>query len=101
MRRTVLTLLLLAPLPVQASSNNHSPDQLCHLRGSWAATVMSARQAGIPLSSQLHLENAPGAGTRDEILAAYEHPRFSTAPMQQRAVEDYRNEVELRCFKNQ
>lgn len=101
MRRTVLTILLLALLPAQASSNNHSPDQICHLRGSWAATIMSARQAGLPLSGQLHLEKAPGAGTRDEILAAYEHPRFSTTPMQQRAVEDYRNEVELRCFKNQ
>jgi uncharacterized membrane protein len=63
--------------------------------------VMSAQQAGLPLSGQLHVEKAPGAGTRDEILAAYEHPRFSTATMQQRAIEDYRNELELRCFKNQ
>ena len=99
MRRTVLTMLLLAPLPAQATSNNHNPDQICHLRGSWAAVVMSARQAGLSLSGHLHLEKAPGAGTRDEILAAYEHPRFST--MQQRAIEDYRNEVELRCFQNQ
>lgn len=98
MLRVFIALAILLPTSALAAKKTPTPDQLCRLKGSWASVVMRARQMGMPLSKQIEMSaNAPG-GSRDAVIAAYKYPRYSTLEMQGKAVEDFRNEVELKCF---
>jgi len=70
----------------------------CRRYEEFAETLMQGRQAGVPMSTAL--------GTTDNellnhlVVSAYEKPRYGTENMQQREVEDFRNEVYLECIKN-
>ncbi|MBF9050624.1 hypothetical protein GTA62_14780 [Roseobacter sp. HKCCD9010] len=83
-------------------------DALCAGLGSLAATIMTQRQNQTPISTLIQAlegsspseDNAPPwhEMTRAMILEAYETPYFHTEEMQQRAVANFQNEIELACF---
>jgi len=94
----IATVLLASP----ASSQNLSPQDACTVFGELAASVMTARQNGVPLSRVLGVMEQEGDTNdllREIIMGAYEKMRFATPSNQQRAVDDYRNEVETTCFR--
>jgi hypothetical protein len=70
----------------------------CRKYEGFAETLMQGRQAGIPMST------AMGSGENELlnhlVVSAYEKPRYGTDQMQQREVEDFKNEVYLQCIKN-
>lgn len=80
--------------------------QLCTIMGDTAEAIMRHRQSGAAMSV---LMNAlAGADTVDEgsrdagrrmVIMAYEQPRYSTDRNQRRAIADFRNDVEVACFR--
>jgi hypothetical protein len=93
--------MIMLTVPAMAAAKKPTPEQLCKLTGSWAQVVMRGRQLGMPISQNLNFANAPGAprNSKAVVMSAYEVPRYSTQEMQQTAVEDFRNDVELACYK--
>ena len=77
-----------------------TPDQLCRIEGSLAAVVMRMRQTGARMSDLIEqIKVAPG-GSRELVLKAYKYPRYSTHSMQDQAVKNFQNEIELGCFSS-
>lgn len=99
MRQIIIVMVALMPLSAQAASKGPTPDQMCELAGSWAGVVMRARQLGHPMSRQIEMMASAPGGSRAGVIAAYEIPRFSSPGMQEKAVQDFRNEIELDCYK--
>lgn len=74
---------------------------ICRAMGDMAEGIMDARQTGVPMSDVMGLPGAPGPMAdlwRATTIAAYDTPRYHTDRSQTRAVEDFRNEVEVRCY---
>lgn len=63
-----------------------------------AEQIMSAHQAGVPLTELMELlsENRLGQLMTRE---AYSRPRHSTPAVQQRAIEDFRDRMALLCYE--
>lgn len=76
----------------------------CESFGQLAEELMTARQLGLPMSRVL---DVAGAAWGDEdtgllyalVEGAYAEPRYTVPENQRRAVQDYRNEVELACYQ--
>lgn len=92
MKYLILALLFAAPV--------HADTQLekCGLIGQFAEAAMELRQGGVPLSTALEPfeDFEPGQAI---IKLAYDTPRFHSRSSVQRAVEDFRNDVERVCFE--
>ena len=79
------------------------PVAACEGLGQLAEELMVARQMGIPMSRVMEVAEAAW-GDEDVALLhalveqAYLIPRFETPEYQQRAIADYRNDVELACY---
>ncbi len=59
---------------------------------------MTNRQLGGSMADAIEVAN--GDETLESIvISAYEVPRYGTERMQQRQIEDYKNEVYLTCAK--
>ena len=74
---------------------------LCTTLGEFAGSIMESRQVGIPLSKMLEAVAEGGKDTlsRSLILAAYDTPRYNGATYRQRAIDEFRNDIEIRCYK--
>lgn len=75
-------------------------DQLCAVKGALAGVVMQMRQMGGEMSEQMNTIPKLAGGSREMVVKAYNYPRYSTSNMQRKAVEDFRNEIELECFNH-
>ncbi|MER9624023.1 hypothetical protein NKI98_21760 [Mesorhizobium sp. M0222] len=81
-----------------------STDEACAQMAGAAESVMKARQNGIALQKVLEVANNPQYasgkdGFRAIIMMAYGKPRFNTEENKQRAIDDFRDEVQLYCMK--
>lgn len=77
-------------------------DELCRTMGELAYTIMRNRQAEVPLSTMLGSKTGntwSDEATRRMVMAAFEEPSYQNPAMQQRAMQKFRNEVELECYK--
>jgi len=70
----------------------------CRSFADFAEVLMQGRQSGVSMTT------AMGEGESELIsqlvVRAYEKPRYSTAEMQRKEVEDFKNDVYLECVKN-
>lgn len=75
--------------------------KLCDLTALTAETIMRKRQAGVPMQKMMGVTADEPSGSVGEILviAAYDSPRYHTKEMQERSIEDFRDEAYLRCVK--
>ena len=76
-----------------------SDDEFCAEQADMAEIVMKARQAGVPMSKLLAIGAPAPNPYRYLIISAYELPRMSYEPNQQKMVEDFRNDYHILCFK--
>lgn len=81
----------------------------CPAFGNFARAVMDSRQAEVPLSKTLGIHEkmnkkndvltpALKAYMRRIIMAAYKKPSFQSPANQQRAIDEFVNEVEVGCY---
>lgn len=70
--------------------------ELCSHVESLAKQTMEARQAGVPISKMLELEQAPFS--KNMILAAFHYPISKAEADKKQAVDDFSNYFYLRCY---
>jgi hypothetical protein len=87
---TAATILITTTAPLAAETDP------CEQLGQVAATVMEARQAGVPLSTVMDIMDSDLGQAL--ALDAYNQPRYRVEENQLRAIEDFRNEVERVCY---
>ncbi|MGB3348298.1 MAG: hypothetical protein WBA85_05985 [Brucella anthropi] len=103
MQRTILiSLFSLSAMVTNAMAGpNADNDAVCKAIGGLAATIMKHRQKNTPISDLMDLETDASLSkiSRALILKAYEEPAYLTDKAQTRAVDTFRNDAELQCFK--
>lgn len=94
--------LLAAPLQANAEA---TLDELCKVIGSGSEAIMTGRQNGVPLSDMMapitKMDQADPLTIfmRDATMTAYEEPHWSTEKSQAKAIQDFRSEMELKCYQ--
>ncbi|SDY98096.1 hypothetical protein [Nitrosomonas sp. Nm33] len=76
----------------------------CEVASAYATAIMESRQAGVAMSRLMELTKEEGPKDDQSliemiIIDAYDRPRYSTEPMQQRAMEEFRDDTYLKCVK--
>lgn len=104
------SLLAILASPVLAfNPSNLDPVDVCSHEGNVSELIMTGRQDEIAMSTWLQ----PGAfgpeggevtawmhdRARSIVIKAYERPSYTTEKHQKRAIKEFRNEVELDCFR--
>lgn len=98
---TAIAAALLTVSPVTAAAPR--PD-ICPTVETLARTIMEGRQVGVPMTKMMEVadnqgDNPMGRLIRALIVAAFEKPRYMTAEIQQREVDDFANEAALECYR--
>jgi ABC-type sulfate transport system substrate-binding protein len=78
-------------------------DMFCELESRFATNVMTGRQIGAPMSAFFEdISNVEGLENKENlkgiVAEAYATPRFSTEKSRKEAIEDFTNEIYLRCY---
>lgn len=96
-----ITLLMVAFLLKITSAYADDWSKTCELYSQLAETIMTSRQAGVPMANQMKI--AKGENGSDVmvqlIINAYDKPRYNTEDMQQKSIENYRDDIYLACVK--
>lgn len=77
----------------------------CKQIANLAADMMMARQNGAPMYKQIEIVNSESESKELKQLLemiiqdAYEIPRFSTQSHKKKAIDDFRNEIFLNCYR--
>jgi hypothetical protein len=88
---TALALMSAPALAKESPANN------CKLLGDVAGKIMSLRQDGVTPSQ---LMDALSSDKFDQlILVAFNTPRYSSPDFKTTAVEDFRSEIEVECYR--
>jgi hypothetical protein len=93
----MITALLFCGLAQADSGDDPKKHEYCKELSRLAAKIMEARQAGVSVSKVMEITVPEN---HQMVVVAYESPRFNTASLQRRAIEDFENEAYLVCFRN-
>jgi hypothetical protein len=74
-------------------------DHVCKVLGMVAGSIMENRQLGIPLSDMLDVTPMPLL--RQIVLLAYEKPRYYSDEVVREEIQDFRNDVEVACYRKE
>ena len=97
MKRTIIAAtIMIAALATQSRAETQSDDP-CVIWGDLAENAMTARQAGVPMSTSMSVST--NDLVREVIMGAYDVPRFGSEGFQRREIQDYRNEWERQCYR--
>ncbi len=69
----------------------------CEYTGKMAATIMTGRQAGLPMSKLLDISE--GKMEKEMVFQAYDVPLYQSEEFQQRAVKDFSDRWEVTCHR--
>ena len=102
----VLLCVVLSMVSIANAGGSKDAAEKAEIISDIAKTIMSARQAGVPMSKLMKLNHNEKASYAeisdilDEItIDAYEVPRFSTEEYKQKAITDFQNKWYLRVVK--
>ena len=101
MKHAILLAILLTTSAAQAA-DGANPDKVCKSWGDLAAKIMQLRQMETPMSRVIEIaaDGEKDSISRQIVTQAYEQPAYSTKTHQSRAVDSFRNRIELACFKS-
>lgn len=91
MKKLLIVLALTAAATAQAET-------ICEAYSGLAETIMDSRQSGTSMAAMIAIVSDDAYATH-MVRTAYEQPRWHTGENQQRAIEDFRDEVYLECYK--
>ncbi|MEM9967584.1 MAG: hypothetical protein AAF755_05730 [Pseudomonadota bacterium] len=100
MKKTCLCIALFIPMTAPFASAQEAG--ICEQAGNIAEVIMMARQEGVPLSQVVKIAKESFNEEKavvDMAVLAYEQPRYSSAAVKQQTIQDFRNNVELACYK--
>lgn len=93
---------MLASSLISPAVAGDSRNEFCTAASSFAREVMTARQEGFSMSKLISMagaEEAAAAGARELIIVAYGQTRWNSERGQQRAIENFENDVHLGCMR--
>lgn len=93
-------IVLIAALALSAPLAHADEPASCADFGEMAQALMDARQAGVAMSDAMNAF-ASHKALQNIVRMAYDKPRMSTEAMRERSVQDFRNEVEAECYREQ
>ena len=96
LKTTVMTALFFA-VAQPALAGAEGEQHVCESMGELAYMVMELRQEGVPMSQTMQISDSELV--KAIIVEAYNYPRFNTQEYKEKAAEDFRNEVEVECYK--
>lgn len=102
MRKLLLALTLFTAPAVAQTEKQTLNDEYCMIAGLIAKEIMTMRQMGTPMQALLEQksDNPVIANmTRRIVMKAYDLPRFESKTHQEKAINDYTNNVQLGCMK--
>lgn len=101
MKKILCTLAVVVSLttPVHATDNWQAS---CKSASRLSRMIMQLRQDGKDLSGVMDTISKTGDSdsqkmATDLVMEAYKEPRYQTAEMQQKSVDDFANDIYLRC----
>ncbi|KAB2700031.1 hypothetical protein F9K79_03730 [Ochrobactrum sp. Kaboul] len=94
--------LIAAILFSTSAAQAENADKVCKRWGDLAAKIMQLRQLETPMSRviEIAVDDEKDSISRQIVTQAYEQPAYSTKMHQVRAVDSFRNRIELACFKS-
>lgn len=100
MKYAILLAVLLSTSAAQAVEP--TKDELCAGWGGLAAKIMELRQDEAPMSDLMKGASVSDIekAQRAVITAAYKEPAYGSAAAKQKAVDAFRNKIELECYKS-
>ena len=94
LKTAVMTTLFFAVAqPVLAEKEQN----VCESMGELAYMVMELRQEGVPMSHVMQISDSELV--KAIVVEAYDYPRFNSQEYKEKAADDFRNEVEVECYK--
>lgn len=84
----------------QAAAQTAEDVTVCASYGGLAADIMKHRQNGVPMSKILGVFGDDEESEKAMVKEAFDIPRFHSPAGKERAIEDYRNDIEVRCFRS-
>jgi len=94
MKTVLTTLAMFLATPVVSEEGEH----ICETLGDVAYKVMELRQGGVPMSTVMQISDSELV--QAIVVDAYDQPRFSTDSYKREATNDFRNDVEVQCYKS-
>ena len=97
--------LLIAPSATVAANDGVSTQEFCATWGTLASAIMTVRQRGVPMSKVMEMETTrferDGVDFKisNVVILAYEQPQWASEKLRAEAVSEFRNEMELLCYK--
>ncbi len=121
MKTPVIALVLALNAVIGATESDAQENELdgllhwrsCQMLGGIAESVMSERQNNTPMSTMMQrvqssmafisFDGLPidEAGLAGIVFLAYDQPRFRSDELQQDSIEEFRNEIEILCYRNE
>lgn len=95
MLKPIILALTLLATPLAAETEAHHCEQM----GVIAAKIMESRQVGVPMSNMMKIVSDNDL-LKTLTITAYQSPRFRTDAYRQKAITDFRNEVEVLCYNS-
>lgn len=95
---TLGLIIALALPPVSQVQANEPPQDMCREMGEIAEMIMQIRQTGAPMSELIGIAEGNDL-LMGMILDAYNQPIYTTEEYQQRAVRNFRNDMEAFCYR--
>ena len=89
---------LIIALAVLAATTTAQAETICETYSGLAETIMDGRQTGTSMATMIAIVSDDAYATHI-VRTAYEQPRWHTDESQQRAIEGFRDEVYLECYK--
>ena len=91
---------ILLSLTVATPSVAATPQEVCPSIGEMAATIMTARQNGVIMSTAMATvpDNVLKDLAIDLVKKAYAVPQYNVDENRARAVTEFRNDTELACY---
>lgn len=78
-------------------------DSACNSLAALAKSIMSSRQAGVPMTRAIELISTDNKQVADVsrklVIAAYEEPAWGSKAMQEKATTEFQNKIYLPCIK--
>lgn len=103
--KKIVSFVLVIFLTLNFTSFTFADTSLCPSLGDAAEMIMGHRQNGTPISTLMEgiavivKEPSVQEWYKTVTILAYEEPSYGTNEMQQSMIAEFRNEIELMCYK--
>lgn len=100
MKALTLIAALLLSVPALAA-DFEAKDKSCKLNALMADVIMQGRQAGVEMSEVVAVFTKQGLSKEyyPMVLAAYEHPRYTSEEIKRSTITEFKNSIYLQCMK--